>query len=416
MTVTRTATMTSIGESALFLPRAGAFGEYGGAFVSELLRPALLELEEAMEASLSSRAFREEVAHELATWAGRPTPLTRADRLSREAGLEIWLKREDLLHGGAHKTNNVIGQALLARRMGKTTLLAETGAGQHGKAVALVAARLGLSARVYMGARDVERQSANVAAMEMLGAEVVSVRAGAATLREAINEALRDWTASSRDTHYLLGTVCGPHPFPLLVRSFQRVIGDEAIGQWSHHVGGHPDAVVACVGGGSNALGIFAAFLGNEAVGLIGVEPGGCGMAPGLHGAALSRGSTGILHGSRTAVLQDGEGQIQDAHSIAAGLDYPAVGPEHARLRDLGRARYVTATDEEALGAFHLVARTEGIIPALESAHALAFVLRAASTGELPAGARVLVNLSGRGEKDLDRVASLLRSGGGTLR
>ncbi len=383
-------------------PRIGAFGPYGGRYVPELLIPALDELERARKEIVPRADFRKAFSEALSQWAGRPTPLTRVPRFSRLARLDVVLKREDLLHGGAHKMNNVLGQALLAQLMGKKRIIAETGAGQHGTATAMVGARLGLETIVYMGQRDMERQAPNVKRMELCGAEVVPVRSGAQTLKDAINEALRDWTHSLQTTHYLLGTVCGPHPFPRLVRDFHTVIGREAKSQWRKLLGGLPDAVVACVGGGSNALGIFHGFLRDRSVQLIGVEPGGRGLDSGLHGATLLRGTTGLLHGARTSVLQDGEGQILEPHSVAAGLDYPGVGPEHAFLRDSGRASYHAVTDEETIDAFERLSRLEGIIPAFESAHALAFVQRAVSGGELEEGSRVLINLSGRGDKDLD--------------
>ncbi len=382
-------------------PQVGAFGAYGGQFVSELLRPALVELEAAWRDVAPTHAFQRALRHELRTWAGRPTPLTHVPSFARHAGLDVWLKREDLLHGGAHKTNNVVGQGLLARAMRKSRLIAETGAGQHGVATAMVGARLGLAVVVYMGVKDVERQELNVKRMQMCGATVVPVRAGAATLKDAINEALRDWAASYESTHYLLGTVCGPHPFPTLVRDLQAVIGREARAQWRRAVGGLPDAVLACVGGGSNAMGIFSGFVDDPSVQLLGAEAAGQGMDTALHAATLNRGSVGLLHGARTAVLQDADGQVLHTHSVAAGLDYPGVGPEHAALRDRGRARYLGVTDAEALRAFALLARGEGIVPAFESAHALALALRAVERGELPRDARVLVNLSGRGDKDL---------------
>jgi tryptophan synthase beta chain len=370
--------------------------------VPELLVPALDELEAARREILPRAEFKRAVAEALRQWAGRPTPLTAAPALSRKARLQIYLKREDLLHGGAHKTNNVVGQALLARFMGKRRLIAETGAGQHGTATAMAGARLGFETVIYMGRKDIERQAPNVKRMELCGARVVPVETGSETLKEAINEALRDWTANLGSTHYLLGTICGPHPFPRIVRSFQAVIGREAQAQWKKLVGRPPGAVVASVGGGSNALGIFSGFIHSRDVRLIGVEPGGRGLDSGFHGASLLRGTTGLLHGARTSVLQDEDGQIEEAHSVAAGLDYPGVGPEHAFLRDTGRARYVAVTDEEALLAFESLSLMEGIIPAFESAHALAYVLKAVREGELREGDQVLVNLSGRGDKDLD--------------
>jgi tryptophan synthase beta chain len=381
-------------------PALGAFGAFGGRFVSELLMPALDELAAAHREILPRADFQRALRAELRSWAGRPTPLTEVPRFSAHAGVRVLLKREDLLHGGAHKTNNVIGQALLAQAMGKRRLIAETGAGQHGVATAMAGARLGLETVVYMGSRDAERQHANVERMKLCGARVVTVAAGSATLKDAINEALRDWAQNVADTHYLLGTVCGPDPFPSLVRDLQAVIGREARAQCQRVLGGAPDAVVACVGGGSNAIGIFAGFRGGGAA-LIGVEPGGEGLDSGRHGATLGRGTIGLLHGARTYVLQDGDGQIRESHSVSAGLDYPGVGPEHAALKQSGGARYVAATDDEAVEAFELLSRTEGIIPAFESAHALAFVLNAVQRGELDSGARVLVNLSGRGDKDL---------------
>ncbi len=389
-------------------PVCGAFGEYGGRFVSELLMPALQELEAARQTVLPSPAFRRRLRRELRSWAGRPTPLTAAPRLSRECGLQVWLKREDLLHGGAHKTNNVVGQALLAQAMGKRRLVAETGAGQHGVATAMVGARLGMEVTVYMGARDVRRQAANVDRMRLCGADVVGIDSGSATLKDAINEALRDWVARIDDTHYVLGTVCGPDPYPALVGDLQAVIGREARAQCRAALGGLPDAAIACVGGGSNAIGLFREFF-DTGVQLIGVEPAGRGLDSGAHGAPLAAGVPGILHGARTLVLQQADGQVKASHSIAAGLDYPAVGPEHAQLRDTGRARYVTATDDEASDAFRALARLEGIVPALESAHAVAVALSAVRRSLLPSGACVVLCLSGRGDKDLDRVAAVGR-------
>ena len=390
-------------------PRVGAFGSFGGRFAPELLIPALEELDAARREAARSPEFRRELRREAAEWVGRPTPLTRAPAFSRRAGFEVVFKREDLLHGGAHKANNVLGQALLAKRMGKTRLIAETGAGQHGAATAMIAARFGMEAVIYMGEKDMARQAQNVRRMELCGAEVVPVSAGAATLKDAINEALRDWTASLETTHYLLGTAAGPHPFPVLVRDFQAVVGREAKRQWRREFGGLPDAVVACVGGGSNAIGLFHAFVPEPAVALVGVEPGGAGLDSGRHGATLVRGEPGLLHGARTMVLQDEDGQILEPHSISAGLDYPGVGPEHAHLQEIGRARYVAATDEEAISAFEVLCETEGIVPAFEPAHALAFLLRAARSGELAEGSRVLLNLCGRGDKDLETYFSLAR-------
>ena len=388
----------------------GRFGRFGGLFVSELLVPALEELEEAWLDARGDPRFRAELDALLRDYAGRPTPLYRSSALSAELGCEVYLKREDLLHGGAHKTNNTLGQGLLARRMGKRRLIAETGAGQHGTATAMAGALFGLEVVVFMGAKDVARQAPNVRRMELFGAEVVPVEAGSASLKDAINEAMRSWTESVRDSFYVFGTVAGPHPYPSLVRDLQRVIGDEARGQALAQAGRLPSAVVACVGGGSNALGIFCAFLDDEGVRLVGVEPAGRGLETGLHGAALCAGSPGCLHGSLSYVLQDEHGQIREAHSVSAGLDYPGVGPEHAHLKETGRAEYTTATDDEALDAFFWLCRREGIVPALESAHALAGAKAVA--GGLSAADVLIVNLSGRGDKDLDHVLAL-RPGGG---
>jgi tryptophan synthase beta chain len=384
---------------------SGRFGRYGGAYVPEILVPAIEQLEAAFLDASEDPAFRAELDELLAKYAGRPTPLTRCRNLGSERA-RIYLKREDLLHGGAHKTNQVLGQALLARRMGKKRLIAETGAGQHGVATALAGALFGLETRIYMGAHDVERQKLNVFRMELMGAEVVPVESGARTLKDAINEALRDWAASFEDTHYLLGTVAGPHPFPLMVREYQRVIGKEARAQVLEEEGRLPDACIAAVGGGSNAIGLFADFVEDESVRLIGVEAAGRGLDGSEHGATLLRGRPGILHGAETYVLQDEDGQIDESWSVSAGLDYPAVGPEHAHLKDSGRAEYVGVTDQEALAAFALLARSEGIICAFESAHALAQALKMA---EDPAEERVLVvNLSGRGDKDMEQARKLL--------
>ena len=378
------------------------FGEFGGVFVPEILVPALEELEAAFVEAREDPAFRRELASLLDTFAGRPTPLYRCRRFGGESGSAIWLKREDLLHGGAHKTNQALGQGLLAKRLGKRRLIAETGAGQHGVATALVGAVLGLETAVYMGAKDIERQAPNVERMRLFGARVVSVTAGSASLKDAINEALRDWSASYADTHYLLGTVAGPHPFPVMVRDFQRVIGDEARAQFLAATDRLPDAVVACVGGGSNAIGIFTAFL-DDPVPLIGVEAAGHGLDTTLHGATLLRGSPGVIHGARTLVLQDAEGQITESHSVSARLDYPAVGPEHAHLAATGRARYVGCDDATAVDTARRLARDEGILPALESAHALAHARDLATARP---GSHILVNLSGRGDKDLATIAS----------
>ena len=384
----------------------GRFGDYGGAYVPEILMPALEQLEAAFLDAEQDQGFQAELAHLLASYAGRPTPLTRCSNLG-SAKARIYQKREDLLHGGAHKTNQVLGQAMLARRMGKTRLIAETGAGQHGVATALAGALFGFQTRIYMGAHDVERQQLNVFRMRLMGAEVIPVESGARTLKDAVNEALRDWTASFKDTHYLLGTVAGPHPFPLMVREFQRVIGKEAREQILEEEGRLPDVVVACVGGGSNALGMFTDFVADEGVRLVGVEAAGKGLDGAEHGATLLRGRPGVLHGAETYVLQDEDGQIDDTWSVSAGLDYPAVGPEHAFLKDSGRAEYVGCTDSDALDAFALLARSEGIICAFESAHALAHALKLAEAAEEPTV--LVVNLSGRGDKDMEQARRLVR-------
>ena len=388
---------------------SGRFGAFGGAYVPEILVPALEELEAAFAAAQHDAGFQAELHELLAKYAGRPTPLTRCRNLGTEKA-RIYLKREDLLHGGAHKTNQVLAQALLARRMGKTRLIAETGAGQHGVATALAGALFSLPTRIYMGAHDVERQQLNVFRMQLMGAEVVPVTSGGQGLKDAVNEALRDWTASFEDTHYLLGTVAGPHPFPLMVREFQRVIGKEAREQIVEEEGRLPDAVVACVGGGSNAMGMFADFVEDGGVRLIGVEAAGRGLDGGEHGATLLRGRPGILHGSETYLLHDADGQISDTWSVSAGLDYPAVGPEHSFMKDSGRAEYVGATDREALDAFALLARSEGIVCAFESAHALSHALKMAEAAD--EGTVLVVNLSGRGDKDMEQAQRLL--GGGT--
>ncbi|MDA0633811.1 tryptophan synthase subunit beta [Nonomuraea sp. MCN248] len=378
----------------------GRFGDYGGRYAPESLVEACREVEEAFREAWADPGFRGDLAELLAVHAGRPTPLTPARRLSRELGVRLWLKREDLTHTGSHKINNVLGQALLAARMGRRRLIAETGAGQHGVATATAAALLGLEATVFMGERDIERQDLNVFRMRLLGAEVVPVTTGSRTLKDATSEAMRHWVGATGDSHYCVGSVIGPDPYPWMVRELQRVIGDEARAQCAAELRtGLPDHVVACVGGGSNAAGTFAGFADTPAR-FVGVEAEG--------GAGASRGRLGVLHGCRSLFLQDGDGQIVEAHSIAAGLDYPGVGPEHAHLRDLGRARYVTVTDEEAVGAALRLARTEGIVPALESAHALAWVIRAAGDGGLPAGSTVLMTLSGRGDKDISTLKELL--------
>jgi len=384
---------------------SGRFGAYGGAYVPEILMPALEELEAAFLAAQEDEGFQAELSDLLHKYAGRPTPLTRCRNLGSDKA-RIYLKREDLLHGGAHKTNQVLGQALLAKKMGKTRLIAETGAGQHGVATAIVGALFGFETRIYMGAHDVERQRLNVFRMELMGAEVVPVESGGRTLKDAVNEALRDWTASFGDTHYLLGTVAGPHPFPLMVREFQRIIGKEARAQIIEEEGRLPDAVIACVGGGSNAMGAFADFVEDAAVRLIGVEAAGRGLDGVEHGATLLRGRPGVLHGAETYLLQDEDGQIADTWSVSAGLDYPAVGPEHAFLKDSGRAEYVGCTDRDALEAFQLLARSEGILCAFESAHALAHALKLAD--EAKEETLLVVNLSGRGDKDVAQAQQLL--------
>ncbi len=386
------------------------FGPYGGQYVPETLMPALIELERAFVKARNDPQFRKDYDGLMASYVGRPTPLTFARRLTGElGGAQIYLKREDLAHTGAHKINNALGQALLARRMAKGRIVAETGAGQHGVASATVAALLGLECVVYMGVVDMERQELNVARMRLLGAEVRAVGSGSQTLKDAINEAIRDWVTNVRDTHYLLGSALGPHPYPTMVREFQSVIGREAHQQMLTEVGRLPDTVIACVGGGSNAIGIFSAFLEDEAIELIGVEAGGDGIASGRHAARFgdaSKGRVGVIHGTRTYVLQDEDGQIAQTHSISAGLDYAAVGPEHAMLRDMERAYYTSATDEEALSAFSLLCRTEGIIPALESSHALAETVKRAP--RMSKNQIILMNLSGRGDKDLNTVTPQL--------
>jgi tryptophan synthase beta chain len=380
----------------------GHYGPYGGRFVPETLIVALDQLEAEYRKACAEPAFEAELAALLRDFAGRPTPLVEAPRFSERAGCRVFLKREDLLHTGAHKINNTIGQCLLARRMGKPRVIAETGAGQHGVATAAAAARLGLQCVVYMGVEDARRQHLNVQRMKLLGAEVRTVDAGSRTLKDAINEALRDWVTNFGDTHYVLGSVLGPHPFPKIVRDFHRVIGIEAREQFGKAVGGLPDVLVACVGGGSNAIGLFHAFLDDAGVRKVGVEAGGEGVASGRHAARLAEPSVGVLHGTRTMVLQDERGMIRPTHSVSAGLDYPALGPEHAWLAEQGLAEYSLATDGEALDAFELLARLEGILPALETAHALAWVLREGRA--LGAAARVIVNLSGRGDKDVEEV------------
>ncbi|MFT3814122.1 MAG: tryptophan synthase subunit beta [Acidovorax sp.] len=387
---------------------AGHFGPYGGSFASETLTHALTELREAYARYQNDPEFLAEFQDELAHFVGRPSPVYHAARTSREmGGAQIYLKREDLNHTGAHKINNVIGQAMLAKRMGKPRIIAETGAGQHGVATATICARYGLECIVYMGSEDVKRQSPNVYRMKLLGATVVPVESGSKTLKDALNEAMRDWVANVDNTFYIIGTVAGPHPYPMMVRDFQRVIGDECLVQMPEFLGAgrQPDAVVACVGGGSNAMGIFYPYIPFENTQLIGVEAAGEGLDSGKHSASLQRGSSGVLHGNRTYILQDENGQITETHSISAGLDYPGVGPEHAWLQDTHRAQYVGITDKEALDAFHYLCRTEGIIPALESSHAVAYALKLAKT--MRADQSILVNLSGRGDKDIGTVADL---------
>ncbi len=401
----------SVANTTIALPdERGYFGEFGGRFVPETLVPALDELTAAFESARRDPAFQGRFAALQATYTGRPTPLTYAARLSDYlGGARIYLKREDLAHTGAHKINNALGQALLAERMGKRRIIAETGAGQHGVATATVCALLGMECHVYMGSVDMARQRPNVFRMKLLGAEVIPVESGSKTLKDAINEAIRDWVTNVATTHYLLGSALGPHPYPLIVREFQSVIGVEAREQMLAQVGRLPDACIACVGGGSNAIGLFHAFRDDEDVELIGVEAGGRGIASGEHAARFAdpaRGRPGVLHGTRSFVLQDADGQITDTHSISAGLDYAAVGPEHAFLRQIERAHYTLATDDEALAAFQLLCQLEGIIPALESAHAIAEAIKLAPT--MPRDAILLVNLSGRGDKDLDTVIAAL--------
>ena len=385
---------------------SGHFGPYGGSFVAETLVHALDELKRAYAEVQNDPAFIEEFRYELKHFVGRPSPIYHAARLSRElGGAQIFLKREDLNHTGAHKVNNTIGQAMLARRMGKPRVIAETGAGQHGVATATICARYGLECVVYMGSEDVKRQSPNVYRMNLLGATVVPVESGSKTLKDALNEALRDWVTNVENTFYIIGTVAGPHPYPTMVRDFQRVIGDECLVQMPEMTGRQPDVVIACVGGGSNAMGIFYPYIDHAATRLIGVEAAGQGLDSGKHAASISAGSPGVLHGNRTYLLQDANGQITETHSISAGLDYPGVGPEHAYLHDIGRAEYVGITDGEALSAFHRLCRTEGIIPALESAHAVAYAMKIAPT--MRSDQHLLVNLSGRGDKDIGTVADL---------
>ena len=387
------------------------FGEFGGMYVPQILVPALLQLEKAFVDAQADPEFHREFRSLLTEYAGRPTPLTLCRNLTRGTKTRLYLKREDLLHGGAHKTNQVLGQALLAKRMGKTRIIAETGAGQHGVATALACSLLGLPCRIYMGAVDMERQKPNVFRMRLMGAEVVGVTAGSSTLKDACNEAMRDWTANYEDTHYMLGTAAGPHPFPTIVREFQKMIGEEAKEQLQQVEHRLPDAVIACVGGGSNAIGMFADFIDETSVRLIGVEPAGHGIETGEHGAPLGHGTKGVFFGMHSFLMQDKHGQIEESYSISAGLDFPSVGPQHAHLAATGRAEYVSITDQEALDAFQELARHEGIIPALESSHALAHGLKMAR--ENPETEQVLiVNLSGRGDKDIFTVADILQKQG----
>src|SRR5512134_2207255 len=383
---------------------SGHFGAFGGRYVAETLMTALIDLEAAYRGAVRDRRFASELADLLRNYAGRPTPLYFARRLTEKAGgARIFLKREDLAHTGSHKINNTLGQGLLAVRMGKRRIIAETGAGQHGVATATVCAKMGVSCAVYMGSEDIRRQELNVFRMRMLGAEVIPVDAGSRTLKDAMNEALRDWVTNVRTTHYLIGSTAGPHPYPMMVRDFQSVIGREAIRQFREAAGGFPSAIVACVGGGSNAMGIFTPFIPRRNVRLVGVEAAGLGLSSGSHGATLCRGKVGVLHGSKSYVIQDKDGQIREAHSISAGLDYPGVGPEHAFLKTTGRAEYVAVTDEAALEGFELLARYEGILPALESSHAVHYGYRLAR--RMRRSQAILINLSGRGDKDIRIVA-----------
>ena len=386
--------------------KAGHFGAYGGRFVAETLMEPIYELEQAYEQLKNDPAFQAEFDRDLQYYVGRPSPLYFAERLTRElGGAKIYLKREDLNHTGAHKINNTIGQALLAKHMGKKRIIAETGAGQHGVASATIAARLGLECVVYMGAEDVQRQAPNVFRMKLLGATVVPVTSGSKTLKDALNEAMRDWVTNVDDTFYIIGTVAGPHPYPAMVRDFQAVIGREAREQILAQEGRLPDALVACVGGGSNAIGLFHPFLADESVAIYGVEAGGDGVETGRHAAPLSAGKPGVLHGNRTYLMEDANGQIIETHSISAGLDYPGVGPEHSWLKDIGRANYVAITDAEAMQGFHALTRKEGIIPALESSHAIAYAMKLAPT--MSQDQIIIVNLSGRGDKDINTIARL---------
>ncbi len=388
------------------MKHSGKFGRFGGCFVPEILVPPLEELEQVFYQYIDDKDFNAELDELLKNYAGRPTPLYRCRNLVAHTPSKIYLKREDLLHGGAHKTNQVLAQALLTKKMGKSCIIAETGAGQHGVASAIAGALFSLKTRVYMGAKDVERQKLNVFRMQLLGAEVIAVQSGEQTLKDAVNEALKDWSATFSDTHYIIGSVVGPHPFPTMVKEFQRVIGKEARRQSLEQMGALPDAVIACVGGGSNSMGIFADFVDDKNVKLIGVEGGGKGINTKEHAATLEGGSEGILHGAKTMLMQDEDGQVLESHSISAGLDYPAVGPEHAYLMDIGRAQYVSATDDEAMDAFVKLSQKEGIIPAFESAHALAHALKMCEESKSPLN--LVVNISGRGDKDMHTANDLL--------
>jgi tryptophan synthase beta chain len=386
--------------------RAGRFGPYGGRYVPETLVPALDELEAEFHRARNDSNFRKEFNRLLNEFVGRPTPVTECERISNETGLRIFLKREDLNHTGAHKINNALGQCLLARRMGKQRIIAETGAGQHGVATATVCALFGLECEVYMGEEDCVRQQLNVFRMKLLGAKVIPVSSGTKTLKDALNEAMRDWVTNVRTTHYVIGTAAGPHPYPTMVKEFHRVIGDEARAQMIERTGKLPEVGIACVGGGSNAIGFFSAFLGDPSVALVGVEAAGKGIETGMHAAPLSAGSPGVLHGSYSYLMQDEDGQVMETHSVSAGLDYPGVGAEHSYLKDTGRVSYIAATDEEAVAAFRWLAEREGIIPAFESAHALAPLMK---KGQYKLGSTVLVNLSGRGDKDMESAVKLLK-------
>ncbi|MBO6555697.1 MAG: tryptophan synthase subunit beta [Pseudomonadales bacterium] len=403
----KTVSELGVNESLFAYPdERGHFGVFGGKFVSETLMAALQELEAEYYRLRKDDAFQEELQRDLSEYVGRSSPLYFAERLTKEAGgARIYLKREDLNHTGAHKINNCIGQALLAKYMGKPRIIAETGAGQHGVASATVAARFGLECQVYMGSEDIKRQSLNVYRMKLLGAEVVPVTSGSRTLKDALNEAMRDWVTNVDDTHYIIGTVAGPHPYPMLVRDFQSVIGEETKQQFDAQHGGLPDAIVACVGGGSNAMGIFYPFLEDRSVRLVGVEAAGHGLETGRHAAPLSEGTVGVLHGNRTYLMSDDAGQIIETHSVSAGLDYPGVGPEHSFLKDVDRAEYVAIDDNEALEAFRLLNRVEGILPALESSHAIAYGVKLA--GQMSVDQSIVINLSGRGDKDIPTVARI---------